>query len=235
MDRREFARTAALGAVALGLGPGLGLADGPGAMRRYVQRVRADLTRFRLQQADDTARAGDMLAELLSQGGKLWVHDRRGPYSAEAIGRAGGLMAIHRLRPGGLERPTNGDAIIIVADEAGNEEDIEVAKGARVAGAWVLGICPVRVGKPGLAAECDMALANYASDEDAAVPIRGIEGRIGPTSGVMNTTIMWALIAGYIEGMERRGKTPQVWMSIKRPGAAEFNQEARARAEEVGY
>jgi len=51
----------------------------------------------------------------------------------------------------------------------------------------------------------------------------------------MNTAIMWAVMAAYIEGMERRGKPPQVWMSIKRPGAAEFNKEARAKSEEVGY
>ena len=58
---------------------------------------------------------------------------------------------------------------------------------------------------------------------------------IAPTSGVINAAILWAVTAAYIEAMERRGKPPQVWMSIKRPGAQEFNAAAREAAQKRGY
>jgi uncharacterized phosphosugar-binding protein len=71
------------------------------------------------------------------------------------------------------------------------------------------------------------------TDADAAVVVRG--AAIAPASGVLNTAILWAVIAAYIEAMEKRGKPPHVWMSIKRPGAKDFNDAALAATREAGF
>jgi uncharacterized phosphosugar-binding protein len=88
----------------------------------------------------------------------------------------------------------------------------------------VVGLCPVR--PAGTAPECDLALDNLAEDAESAG---------APVVGVMNTALLWAVTAAYIEAMERRGRPPHVWMSIKRPGAKDFNAAAQAATQEAGY
>jgi uncharacterized phosphosugar-binding protein len=204
-------------------------------MRRYVDRVRRDLRRFRREQLRATRDAGERLADRVAAGGRLLIYDARGSYSAEATGRAGGLMAIAPLRARAEADVAPADALILVSDLAATDGDLKVARGARGRGALVVGICPVRDAPNSLAAACDIALDNHVTDEDAAVTIRGLSGPIAPTSGAVNTAILWALTAAYIEAMARRGKPPHIWISIKRPGAQAFNDAALQATKEAGY
>ncbi|MFQ6097863.1 MAG: hypothetical protein ACE5O2_09055 [Armatimonadota bacterium] len=235
MDRRHFLWLVTTSAALSPVGRTQAAPGKGGAMRRYVARLRRDLRRFRKQQLAATEAAGERLAERVAAGGRLLIYDRRGAYSSEAVGRAGGLMAISRLPDPAGNGIAAQDALIIVADEAAADEDLSVAAAARRTGALVVGICPVRAVADSLAKACDIALDNYVTDEDAAVTIEGLSTPIAPTSGVMNCAILWALTAAYIEAMERGGKPPHVWMSIKRPGAREFNAAAREAARERGY
>jgi len=201
-------------------------------MQRYVRRIRHDLARLRRElRAID--RAGDLLAARASAGGRLLVYDLRGEYVAEALGRAGGLMGISRIGREQAAMVGAHDALLIVADEPANTADLALAHAARNAGALVVGICPVRQTEGALSGACDAAIDNYVTDADAAVVVDG--QAMAPTSGVLNTAILWAVTAAYIEGMEKRGKPPHVWMSIKRPGSKEFNDAALAATREAGY
>jgi uncharacterized phosphosugar-binding protein len=129
----------------------------------------------------------------------------------------------------------NADAVIIVSDDSAHEADVSFAQAARETGALTVAVCPVRDTRGALGRECDVAIDNYVTDADAAIEVRGVDAPMAPTSGTLNTAILWALTAAYIEAMEKRGKPPTVWMSIKRPGAAEFNAAARKRSQAVGY
>lgn len=235
MTRREFARMMAALVAASEAGAALAAAEPPDAMRRYINRVRRDLRRFRSQQCDIIQAAGARLAERVAAGGRLLIFDQHREYSSEALGRAGGLMAIASVRDGGEASVRLGDALLIVSDEPAAEADLAVAGPARDRGALVVGICPKGDGTGTLADTCDIALDNYVRDGDGVVAIPGRPGRVGPTSGVMNTAILWALTAAYIEAMVGLGKPPHIWMSIKRPGAHDFNAKARNAAGEVGY
>jgi len=231
MDRREFARIvgASLGAGALA--PKLAAQD-PEAAERYLARIRSDLKRARDEQLPALERAGQLLAERVAGGGRLLIHDARGEYVAEALGRAGGLMGIAGLG-GDPAAVKAADALLIVADEAANPADVGPATQARKAGALVVGICPVRPQPGALSGACDEAIDNYVTDEDAAVTVDGVA--MAPTSGVLNTALLWALTAAYIEAMEARGKPPHVWMSIKRPGSKACNDAALAATNDMGY
>jgi uncharacterized phosphosugar-binding protein len=231
MTRRQFAELIAA-SVAAGLGPRVHAQDG-NAMRRYIDRVRSDLARLRSEQLEALNTAGDRLAERVAAGGRLLIYDLRGEYTAEALGRAGGLMGIARVGPNQAAMVGAKDALLIVADEPANAADLALAQAAQGAGALVVGICPVREAEGALSRMCDVAIDNYVTDADAAVTVAG--KAIAPTSGVLNTAILWAVTAAYIEAMERRGKPPHVWMSIKRPGAKEFNDAALAATREAGY
>jgi len=163
----------------------------------------------------------------------LLICDLRGEYVAEALGRAGGLMGIARVGPDQAATVGAQDALLIVADEPANPTDVALATAARAAGALVVGICPVRTEEGALSRSCDIEIDNYVTNEDAAAPVAG--ERMAPTSGVLNTALLWAVTAAYIEAMEARGKPPHVWMSIKRPGARQFNEAALAATKDVGY
>jgi len=230
MNRRLFTRMLT---IALGGAPTLGaLAQDGGAMQRYLRRIRRDLARVR-KGLPTIDRAGDLLAERVAAGGRLLIYDLRGEYAAEALGRAGGLMGISHIGSDQTAMVSAADALLIVADEPANATDLALAQAARATGALVVGICPVRPGDGSLSGTCDLAIDNYVTDADAAVVVGG--EAIAPTSGVLNTAILWAVTAAYIEAMERRGKPPHVWMSIKRPGAKAFNDAALAATREAGY
>ena len=235
MNRRDFTRFLTASLSSLGVGSAVASAAEPSAMRRYVRRTRNDLARFRKEQLETVSRAGELLAQRVAAGGRLLIYDLRGPYSAEASGRAGGLMAIHRIKADQEDTITSQDALIIVADGPADDSDVTVAKATRERGALVVGICPIREDGESLSSLCDIALDNYVTDDDAAIEIPGLATPMAPTSGVLNTAIMWALTAAYIDAMERRGKPPHVWMSIKRPGAREFNAAAQEATKEAGY
>jgi uncharacterized phosphosugar-binding protein len=230
MDRRLFTRMLT---IALGGAPALGaLAQDGGAMQRYLRRIRRDLARVR-KDLPAIDRAGGLLAERVSAGGRLLIYDLRGEYTAEALGRAGGLMGISRVGPDQAAMVAPADALLALADEPANATDLALVQAARAAGALVVGICPARPDEGSLSDTCDLAIDNYVTDADAAVVVRG--AAIAPASGVLNTAILWAVIAAYIEAMEKRRKPPHVWMSIKRPGAKDFNDAALAATREAGF
>lgn len=235
MNRRQFAQLVGAATTLVAAGGSVVSAAEPNAMRRYVRRVRGDLERVRKQQLAALNQAGEALAERVASGGRLLVYDRRGPYAAEASRRAGGLMAIQRIRPDQEETITGKDALLIIADRPADEADLAMAKAARERGAAVVAICPVRETEGSLSQSCDIAIDNYVTDDDAAIQVPSLATPIAPTSGVLNTALLWAMTAAYIEAMEQRGKPPHVWMSIKRPGAKEFNAAAQEATKEAGY
>jgi len=187
-----------------------------GAANDHLRRIRSD-------RAGQIGRAARRLAGRVAEGGRLFIFDSRGGYVSEALGRAGGLMAIAAL-PADAAGVTARDAVIVVADDRPDAAAIASAQAARAAGAFVAGIGPATGTDNSLAAACHATIDNT------------LDGGAGnPLSGVLNTAILWALIAGYIEAMEARGKPPHIWMSIKRPGSKAFNDAALADTAKVGY
>jgi len=220
MTRREFGRLAAAGLPMLGAT--MGAADDD-PMERYLDAIDECLRHIRDTHAGRISQAGQELAERVASGGRLFIYDSRGGYVSEALGRAGGLMAIAAL-PADSAGLTVSDAAIIVADEWDDPAAIGAGKAARAAGAFVVAIGGSRGTRTGLWAGCDAAIDNT---------LRG--GVREPLSGVLNTAMLWALIAAYIESMEAHGKPPHIWMSIKRPGSKAFNETALAETAKVGY
>jgi len=230
MTRRDFARWLSLGAV--GLAAAAGEADAAGAMERFLERIRGDLARFRTEQLPLVETAANRLAETVSGGGRLCIFDFRGAYAAEALGRAGGLMAISQVTP---DTVTAQDAVVLITDVASDPRDAAMARAARSAGAYVVAIAPVRRGADGTAALCDHGIDDYVTDDDAAIRLPGLDTPIAPTSGIMNVAILWTLAAAYVEAMERRGRVPSIWVSIKCPDAKERNDRSLARAAREGF
>jgi uncharacterized phosphosugar-binding protein len=233
MTRREFARLTAIAAASAPFAGALAAGEPPDAMKRYINRIMRDLSRFRAQQLPRTDYAGRQCADRVAAGGRLLIFDQRSAYSSEWLGRAGGLMGVAGVRDGSEASVHAQDALVIVSDHPADQADLAVARPSRKRGALVVGICPVRPAEESLSNACDIALDNYVSDEDALMVVGG--ERIAPTSGAINTAILWTLTAAYIEAMVGLGKPPHVWMSIKRPGAKEFDDAALAATAKVGY
>ena len=226
MTRREFARLVAVAAASAHVGGAFAAGEPADAMTRYMNRICRDLRRFRTEQLGCAMHAGSRLLDRVLSGGRLLIFDQRGAYTSEWLGRAGGLMGVAAVRDGGEASVHAKDALVVVSDHPADEADIAVAQPSRQRGALVVGICPVRKAEGSLSNACDIALDNYVSDQDAVMVIGG--ERIAPTSGAINTAILWTLTAAYIEVMVGLGNPPHVWMSIKRPGAKEFNDAALA-------
>ena len=222
MTRRTFGHLIAAAGVAVVGGRAWAATKG-NAMRGYFDRILGDLRRFQRNQVSNTNTAASRLADRIAAGGRLLIFDQRGEYSAEALGRAGGLMAIEAVRDAGEASVHARDALVVVSDLAASEADLAVTRPAHERGALVVGICPVRPGRGNLSSACDTALDDCVTDEDACIALPGLAEPIAPTSGAINAAVLWTLTAAYVEALELRGRPPHIWMSIKRPGGREFD------------
>ena len=85
---------------------------------------------------------------------------------------------------------------------------------------------------------CEVAhlvLDNYAPFGDAMLPVDGLDYSICPASGIDAAVILWAVVAGTIEEMLKRGLKPTVFPSVNRPDGKKLVSQAEAEALRKGY
>ena len=193
------------------------------AAEAYLDSIMIRLDRFHQNHLADVNCAGEIIAEKVLSGGKIYPWSGRPEFWVEANGTAGGLMGVNKLDPDNI-KVTDKDVLILACAEATPENEIEVAKKVKEKGAWIVGIYPSKRDdnfsmKP-LRDICDMSLDNYSGDVQGIFDIPGYDEKIIPASGTMNNLIFWAIVAAYVQAMESRGEAPYYWMSYHVDGGA---------------
>ncbi|MCF2529467.1 sugar isomerase domain-containing protein [Yinghuangia soli] len=131
-----------------------------------------------------------------------------------------------------------GDVLIAISLSGRNGLPVEMARAARERGALVIGVTAVTASlaesprHPSgtrLLDNCDVVLDTGIPIGDAALDVDGVPQRIGPTSGVVVSAVMQALMATVIGRMAELGIEPPVFMSANIEGGEEWN--ARLLAE----
>jgi uncharacterized phosphosugar-binding protein len=137
-----------------------------------------------------------------------------------------------------------GDVLMLASVSGRNRVPIELTLAARAAGVTVIGItsleytAQVESLHPSGKKLCDVAdivIDNCAPFGDACLEAEGYEHKVLPISGIAQVTIGWMICAEAIERMAAMGKPAHIYMSVNRPGGAEFNERAMKEYNELGY
>ena len=81
----------------------------------------------------------------------------------------------------------------------------------------------------------DLVLDNHAPYGDALLEVEGLDYPICPASGIGAATILWAVMAGIVDEMLKRGLKPTVYPSVNRPDGKALVSQVEAEAARKGY
>ena len=81
----------------------------------------------------------------------------------------------------------------------------------------------------------DLVLDNHAPYGDALLEVEGLDYPICPASGIGAAVTLWAVVAGIVEEMLRRGLEPTVFPSVNRPDGKTLVSQVEAEARRKGY
>ena len=206
------------------------------AAETYLTTLMGRLSAFHERNTGAINELGDVVADRVLNGGRIYPWSPREEFFIESNGTAGGLMGVYPLDPDSL---TAQDVVILAAADATPEREIEMARKVREKGAWMLGLFP-SAREDGISTDplrelCDVSLDNLSGDVHGVLDIPGYDTKIIPTVTMMNNYAFWAVVGAYVQAMESRGEAPYFWMSYHVPGGPEYDESIRDRFLERGY
>ncbi len=208
--------------------------DTGGWARAYIDTCidRALMTR---QDRHKFASAGKYLADLVIRGAKWWVAGEPALVS-DACGVATGPMVTRRFQATQVKR---GDIVLIGSYSSNNDSEITLARECRRKGAHVVAICPFSTdfdaSGPRLYKEVDVAFSSYSPDSWGVVPVKKLDRRICPTTGVIGDLVLWLLVSEWTDVMASRDLFPYFWKGIFMKNGTEYNNSIRPRFEARGW
>ena len=146
------------------------------------------------------------------------------------------IFETNQLRPG--------DVLFVGSVSGKTANVVELALQARARGLTVIALtAPAYSSK--LASEhpsgkhlyeiADLVLDNHAPYGDALLEVEGLDYPICPASGIGAAVTLWAVVAGIVEEMLRRGLKPTIFPSVNRPDGKTLVSQVEAEARRKGY
>ncbi|MFF7247941.1 sugar isomerase domain-containing protein [Embleya sp. NPDC008237] len=177
---------------------------------------------------DVVYRAGGLILAnpLIAPGNELSVRPITVSTAVEKLAELAGPV----LDGAGLRK---GDVLVVISLSGRNGLPVEMARRARERGALVVGVTSVVASEAEsprhpsgtrVLDNCDVVLDTAIPPGDAALEADGVPQRIGPTSGVVCSAVLQALMVGVIGHLVSRGIEPPVFMSANVEGGAAWNE-----------
>lgn len=216
-----------------GLKAGKGKEAG-GWAKQYIETCidRAQMVR---QDREKFLAAGKRLADLVIRGGRWWVAGEKAMVS-DASGVATGPMV---TRPYRADQVKKDDIVLICAYSSNNPDDLAIARDSVKKGAFVAAITPFATDSDASGArlykEVDIAFNNYSPDSWGVVPVKGLDRRACPATGVIGDLVLWLLMAEWTDVMARRDLFPYFWKGIFMKNGTEYNNQVRPLFEARGW
>lgn len=216
-----------------GLKAGKGKESG-GWARRYID-ICIDRAEMARQDREKFLAAGKDLADMVIRGGRWWVAGEKALVS-DATGVATGPMVTRSYRPDQVKK---GDIVLICAYSSNRADDLTIARECAKKGAYTVAITPfatdLDASGPRLYKEVDMAFNSYSPESWGVVPVKGLDRKICPTSGVTGDLVLWLLMAEWTDVMARRDLFPYFWKGFFMKNGTEYNNKIRPLFEARGW
>lgn len=215
-------------------------------MDRYHAAVDALLEKVRTTQKENIMKAGTMIADCVTHGGKVYLGELCHSIQNDLIYRGGGPMYYvaykdeeHRaqLKPG--------DILVLSSVSGRTKHVVDLAYEAMERGITVIAftsmsyatqVDPVHESGKKLYEFVSLAIDNCAPAAEAMLEVEGIEAHFAAASGIATDYIMWSITSCTVETLLQRGCTPGILKSANYPGGNDYNKTViEPQYEKLGY
>ena len=199
---------------------------------RYQEAIVAVLDRVKNTQREALIRAGEMVADAVEHGGKIYLSGIVHGIEGDLIYRGGGPMFYQHYKEGETELKA-GDVLFVSSVSGRTKKVVDltydcVQKGIKVIAltsmSYATQVDPVHESGKKLYEMATLSLDNCAPPAEAMLEVEGIEAPFAASSGISSSYVMWSLTSVAVEKMLADGYTPGILKSANFPGGNDYNK-----------
>lgn len=200
---------------------------------RYQQAVGDLLYKVRTTQREAIIRAGELVANAVENGGKVYLNGICHSIENDLIYRGGGPIFYKHYEADKTELKP-GD-VLFVSSVSGRTLNVvnlawdSMEKGVNVIAftsmEYARAVEPVHPSGKKLYEFVTLVLDNCAPAAEAMLDVEGIEAKYAAASGIASDFIMWSLTSVMVEKMLKDGYTPGILKSANFPGGNDYNKQ----------
>ena len=183
----------------------------------------------------------DMAADTLIKGGNVYFYSRYPDcLASEATGRRGGFAFARNLDDSNLKGPTSKDCVIMGTYEPNDEADLKNLDTLKKLKVRIASIGPItrdtKIQEGRAIFKETEAHAGIVADTYGLFAIPGFNRKVCPTSGVVDTSVLWTMSTALaMEIIKRTGNTPAINFNGALIWGSSHNARMRALADTRGY
>ena len=200
---------------------------------RYHQAVESLLKTVRETQRENIFKAGELVANAVENGDKIYLGHIVHGIEMDLIYRGGGPIFYKEYKPGETELKA-GDVLFVSSVSGRTKSVVDLAWDCMQKGITVIALTsmvyaskvePVHESGKKLHEFVTLALDNCAPAAEAMLEVEGLEAHFAASSGIASDYIMWSLTSVCVEKMLRDGFTPGILKSANFPGGNDYNKQ----------
>lgn len=198
---------------------------------RYQLAVFDLLNKARTTQREAIIKAGELLADAVEHGGKVYFNSICHSIEQDFMYRGGGPIFFKHYEEGKTELKA-GDVLIVSSVSGRTLPVVNLAydsmeKGVKVIAftsmEYAQAVEPVHPSGKKLYEFVSLVLDNCAPAAEAMLDVDGVEAKFAAASGIASDFIMWSATSVMVEKMLADGYTPGILKSANFPGGADYN------------
>ena len=199
---------------------------------RYQKAVDELLIKARTTQREAIIKAGELVANCVEHGGKVYFNEICHGIQKDLYYRGGGPIFYKEYKKDETELK-EGDVLFVSSVSGRTVEVVELAyesvkKGVIVIAftsmEYAVAVDPVHPSGLKLYEMATLTLDNCAPAAEAMLDVEGIEAKFAAASGIASDFILWSITAVLVEKMLQDGYTPGILKSANYPGGNDYNK-----------
>lgn len=199
---------------------------------RYQEAIEDLLSKVRETQRENIIKAGELIADAVENGHKIYLGTIVHGINMDLIYRGGGPIFYKEYKPEQTELK-EGDVLIVSSVSGRSKNVVDLAwesmqKGVKVIAftsmSYATQVDAVHESGKKLYEFVTLTLDNCAPAAEAMLEVEGIEARFAAASGIASDYIMWSLTSVCVEKMLKDGYTPGILKSANYPGGNDYNK-----------
>ena len=214
-------------------------------MHRYQKAVDDLFAKVRDTQTETIIKAGNLIAERVAAGSKVYLAEICHSIQMDLIYRGGGPIFYKKFNiDEDVDLLKEGDILVVSSVSGRTKKVVDLAWDAMQKGVIVIAFIsmsyasqvePVHESGKKLYEFVTLAVDNCAPAAEAMLEVEGIEARFSAASGIASDYIMWNITCVVVEKMLEMGLTPGILKSANFPGGPEYNKGIEAHYDEYGW
>ena len=199
---------------------------------RYQAAVDNLLETVRDTQRENIVKAGELVADAVESGHKIYLGHIVHGIEMDLIYRGGGPV-FYKQFGGDINQLNAGDVLFVSSVSGRTKSVVDLAWDAMQKGVVVIALTsmtyatqvdPVHESGKKLYEFVTLTLDNCAPAAEAMLEVEGIEAYYAAASGIASDYIMWSLTSVCVEKMLADGFTPGILKSANFPGGNDYNK-----------